>query len=244
MTLRLQSNSVARDQAARRAAAAAAAVGSAASRTYRNAGPEITTLIRLDHTHVLATFRRYRSHLSAARKRAIVAHVCLALEIHAQLEEEIFYRALFEAGCNTEELDESIQDHDEMRALIELLRPMTPRHAAYDQTFAKLLRTVLHHVAEEETLLIPMAQVRLRGRLRELGLKMTLRRLALLKPHAAEVATTTALTFPVCTAAAVAVVGAGLWLLLKRLTTATIRDTRRTRAALGRYSFGSTNKQR
>ncbi len=124
---------------------------------------------------------------------------------------------MFEAGSNTEELDRSIQDHDEMRALIELLLPMSPHHAAYDQTFCKLLRAVLHHVAEEETLLIPLAEVRLQGRLRELGLKMTLRRLALLKPHAAEVATTTALTFPVGTAVTVAGVCAGLWLLLRKL---------------------------
>jgi len=201
----------------RRAREAGAAVASAASRTYRNVGPEITTLIRLDHTHVLAAFRRYSPHSSPVRKRAIVGHVCLALEIHAQLEEEIFYRALFEADGSTEELDKSIQDHDEMRSLIELLRPMPARHPAYDQTFSKLLRAVLHHVAEEETLLIPLAEVRLRGRLRELGRKMTLRRLALLKPHAGEIVSTTAMTFPVGTAIAAAGVGAGLWLLLKRL---------------------------
>src|SRR5690242_2481446 len=65
----------------RRAREAADAIGSAASRAYRNASPEITTLIRLDHTHVLAAFRRYRAHASPARKRAIVAHVCLALEV-------------------------------------------------------------------------------------------------------------------------------------------------------------------
>jgi hypothetical protein len=201
----------------RRAREAAEAFGSAASKAYRNVGPEITTLIRLDHTHVLAAFRRYRSHVSPARKRAIVAHVSLALEIHSQLEEEIFYRALFEAGGNTEELDKSIYEHDEMRSLIELLRSMPPRHAAYDQTFSKLLRVVLHHVAEEETLLIPLAQTKLRGRLRELGRKMTLRRFALLQPHAAEIASTTALTFPVGTAVAAAGVCAGVWLLLKAL---------------------------
>ncbi len=48
-------------------------------------------MIRLDHTHVLALFRRFNRSASIRRKEAIVANACLALEIHATLEEEIFY---------------------------------------------------------------------------------------------------------------------------------------------------------
>jgi hypothetical protein len=201
----------------RRAREAAAALSSAAARTYRRASPEITTLIRLDHTHVLSAFRRYRSGSSAARKRAIARHVCLALQIHAQLEEEIFYRALFEAGVSTEELDKSVNDHEQMRALIELLESSDVENPAHDEIFARLIRAVIHHVAEEETILLPLAEVRLRDRLRELGWMMTVRRVELLRPHAGEVATTAALTFPVAAAAVAVGVCAGLWLLLKRL---------------------------
>jgi hypothetical protein len=200
----------------RRATEAADALRSAATRTYRKASPEITTLIRLDHTHVLAAFRRYHAGSSPARKRALAANVCLALEVHAQLEEEIFYRALSEAGI-TEAVDESVREHNEMRSLIEVLRATSPREAAHDEVFARLIRIVLHHVAEEETVLIPLAEVKLQDRLRELGWKMTVRRLELLRPHAAEVATTTALTFPVATALAAIGVCAGLWLLVRRL---------------------------
>lgn len=202
-----------------RAREAAAAVSSAASRASSRASPEITTLIRLDHSHVLSAFRRYRSRSSPARKRAIATHVCLALQIHAQLEEEIFYRALFEAGVSTEVLDKSVNDHEEMRSLINVLRATAAEDPGHDEAFARLIRAVIHHVAEEETVLLPLAEAKLQHRLRELGWKMIVRRVELLKPHAGEVASTAALTFPVATAVAAVGVCAGVWLVLRRLVT-------------------------
>lgn len=197
--------------------AASAAVGAAARRASKWTSPEITTMIRLDHTHVLAAFRRYRSHLPNGRKRAVVANACLGLEIHTQLEEEIFYPALFTQGSDTTELDRSIAEHDQMRSLIGRLRQMEPDDPNYDGVFRELIRTALHHVADEETTLLPWAELRLKGQLRELGWQMTMRRFELLKPHMAEAASTTAMTFPVLTTAAVVGLLAGAWLLIGRL---------------------------
>ena len=199
----------------RKIRAASAAVGAAATRASQWTSPEITTLIRLDHTHVLAAFRRYRSRLSGARKRALVANVCLGLELHAQLEEEIFYPALFAAGSVAGELDQSITEHDEMRLLIQRLRQMSPQDANYDGIFCELIRKALHHVADEETTLLPLAEVRLKGQLRELGWKMTVRRFELLKPHVGEAATTTAMTFPLLTGVAVAGLCTAAWLVFR-----------------------------
>ncbi len=201
----------------RKVNAASEAVRAAASRATGWTSPEITTLIRFDHTHVLAAFRRYRSRLPAPRKRALVANACLGLEIHAQLEEEIFYPALFAADAPEGELDQSIADHDEMRSLIERLRQMSPEDVRYDGMFCELIRCALHHVADEETTLLPWAELRLKDQLRELGWKMTLRRLELLKPHMAEAASTTALTFPVLTGAVAVGLCTAAWLLVRMM---------------------------
>ena len=198
--------------------AAGEALGAAATRASKWTSPEITTMIRLDHTHVLAVFRRYRSYLSGARKRALVANACLGLELHAQLEEEIFYPALFDQGGDTAELDKSVGEHDQMRSLIQRLRQMSPQDAHYDGVFCELIRAALHHVADEETILLPLAEVRLKGQLRELGWKMTVRRFELLKPRMGEAATTTVMTFPVLTGAAVAGVCMAAWLLFRGTT--------------------------
>jgi hypothetical protein len=198
--------------------AASAAIGAAASRASKWTSPEITSMIRLDHTHVLAAFRRYRSSLSGARKRALVANACLGLELHAQLEEEIFYPALFAQGSDTADIDRSIEEHDQMRSLIGRLRQMSPRDAHYDGVFCELIRNALHHVADEETILLPLAEVRLKAQLRELGWKMTVRRFELLKPHMGEAATTTVMTFPVLSGVAVAGLCMAAWLLFRGTT--------------------------
>lgn len=177
--------------------------------------PDITRMIRLDHTHALALFRRFRSGTSPGRKQALIANACLALEIHAQLEEEIFYPALREAIGHNEMLDKSAPEHGEMRVIIADLRAMEVGMPGFDETAHKLMRAVLHHVADEESCLLPLAEAHMPDRLGELGLQMTRRRIQLLRPHLGEVAVTTARSFPVLTAAsAVAVIALG-WLLVR-----------------------------
>lgn len=177
--------------------------------------PDITTMIRLDHTHVLALFRRFKPHTPPGKKRALVASACLALEIHALLEEEIFYPALREAIGPNEVLEKSEPEHDEMRKIIRMLRTMQPGDPNHDDTFRSLIRTVLHHVADEETTLLPRAEEALRDELGALGMEMTRRKLELLKPHLAEVTMTTARSFPLASAAAIGGLVAMGWLLFR-----------------------------
>ncbi|HVS76091.1 MAG TPA: hemerythrin domain-containing protein [Steroidobacteraceae bacterium] len=186
--------------------------------------PDITRMIRLDHTHVLAAFRRFRSRMPESRKRALVENVCLALEVHAQLEEEIFYPAMRAIAAAGEILDKSVPEHEEMRGQIRTLRGMEPFDAAYNETFRKLIRTVLHHVADEETTLLPLAEELMPDELGHLGRVMTRRRIELLRPHAAEAAATTIRTFPIGAAAAAAGVLGVAWLLLRGLARAASRS--------------------
>ena len=180
--------------------------------------PDITRMIRLDHAHVLAAFRRYRSRMSEVRRRALVENVCLALDVHTQLEEEIFYPAMRQIAAAGEILDKSVPEHEEARTLIRSLRGLGPLDPTYDETFRKLIRAVLHHVADEETVLLPLAEELMPDELGHLGRLMMQRRMELLKPHAAEAAATTIRTFPLGAAAAAAGVLAAGWLLVRGLT--------------------------
>lgn len=182
-----------------------------------NMTPDITRMIRLDHSHVLAAFRRFRSRMSETRKRALVENACLGLEVHTRLEEEVFYPAMRKIAAAEAVLDKGVPEHEEMRGLIASLRAMQPIDAAYDGTFRKLIRLVLHHVADEETVLLPLAEEHMPDELGHLGRLMTRRRIELLRPHAAEVAATTIRTFPIGTAAAAAGVLAASWLLVRGL---------------------------
>ena len=150
--------------------------------------PTVTNMIRLDHTHVLAAFHQYEADTPPGSKRAIVDSICVALEIHAQLEEEIFYPAMRAVPEGAAILDKSVPEHDEMRKLISKLRGMEADAADFDATVMELMRGVIHHVADEETVLLPAAEKLLANQISELGAKMTKRRFELVLPRTGEIA--------------------------------------------------------
>jgi hemerythrin superfamily protein len=175
--------------------------------------PDAVTMIRMDHAHVLALFHRFRRDTSQEKKRALIRNACLAIEVHAQLEEEIFYPALRGVLGADSTLDKSEPEHDEMRRVISELRQELTReqglHEPVDEKFYELMRLVMHHVADEETRLLPAAERLLGDQLSDLGVRMTKRRMELLKPHMGELAVTTARSFPAGAVAGAALLTAG-----------------------------------
>lgn len=158
---------------------------------FSKLSPKATDMIRFDHSHVMTNFHHYETLSSPGTKKALVNTICVALEIHAQLEEEIFYPAMRQLSLKDEAQvgGKSVPEHVEMRRIINKLRSMEATDSDYDDTVMELMRDVLHHVADEETVLLPEAE-RLLGseRLRELGAEMTARRVKLAVPRAGEIA--------------------------------------------------------
>lgn len=158
----------------------------------RRLSPTITNMIRLDHTHAMTTFHQYSQDKSADTKKALVNTLCLALEIHAQLEEEVFYPALKEVMPDDHTLLKSVPEHNELKGLITRLRHCQPEDPEFDVLLMELMRETIHHVADEETNLLPAAEKLLgNDRLRELGTDMTKLRLKLVAPHTGEIAVDT-----------------------------------------------------
>lgn len=149
--------------------------------------PSITHLIRLDHTHVMAVFHKYEPSLSPRVKKGLVDQVCLAVEVHATLEEEIFYPALREVSDN-EVLRKSEPEHYEMKQLIARLRNLPGDHAMLDPTFYTLMQNIIHHVADEETVLLPTAERVLAAELSDLGSRWNRRKLQLMAPKTPQLA--------------------------------------------------------
>src|SRR5688500_10911023 len=178
----------------------------------RKMGPSATDMIRADHTRVVAAFHRYKADSSPGKKRAIAAMICGALMVHARIEEEIFYPAMRAAGSAL--LDELEPEHEEMRGLIATLTGMQPNDPQYDLTFMELMRAVMHHVADEETMLLTNAETVLGERLGELGAQMGKRRLELMAPEAGQIIGSKARAMPGGSfAMAVGALLAGAWLL-------------------------------
>ncbi len=143
----------------------------------------ITDLIREDHRKVESLYQRYNG-LDGQRsaKRTLGEQICQELEVHAQLEEGIFYPAV-QAKLKDEGTDlvsEALKEHGEMKRLISQLRAQTLDDTKYDDTVRQLMTGVQHHVKEEESEMLPKAEQALGGELDRLGLQMQQRKQQLL----------------------------------------------------------------
>lgn len=166
--------------------------------------PTITDMIRFDHSHVMVTFHQYSKDKSPRVKKALADTICDALEIHATLEEEIFYPVMRQRDAKEPFIHEAEPEHDEMRRIIAELRRTSGADPRHDQLVMELMRDVIHHVADEETKLLPDAEAILgKQRLSEMGADMNIRRMQLLGPKAGKVAKEHVVGFSGSTAAMV-----------------------------------------
>jgi len=140
---------------------------------------DAVAMLKADHAEVHAWFEEYEKLGDRANKSKIklVAQICQALTIHAQLEEEIFYPAVREAGKDKEEdmVDEAVVEHASAKDLIAQLEEMDPEDDLYDAKVKVLGELIDHHVEEEEEEMFPKAR-KLKLDLVALGEEMAMRR--------------------------------------------------------------------
>ncbi len=124
----------------------------ATTRRTRRTGrrdPLAVTLLKKDHREVEAWFDEYEQLEDDAEKLALFDKIALALKIHTQIEEEIFYP---EARGDVEDdmLDEAYVEHAGAKKLIAEIEAMAPGDEFYDAKVKVLGEYIKHHVKEEE----------------------------------------------------------------------------------------------
>jgi hemerythrin superfamily protein len=166
--------------------------------------PTITDMIRFDHSHVMVTFHQYTRDKAPSVKKALADTICTALEIHATLEEEVFYPVMRQLDKGEPFIHKAEPEHNEMRRIIAELRRTSGSDPRHDRLIMELMRDVIHHVADEETTLLPQAESLMsKARLSELGSQMTKRRMELVAPKAGKLAKSHAVGFSGSTTAMV-----------------------------------------
>jgi hemerythrin superfamily protein len=141
-------------------------------------------LLKADHEHIKGLFRAYEAteERASQHKHGIAEQIFTEIEIHSKLEEEIFYPAV-RAKADQEGQDlvaESLEDHQAMAALIEILRTLEPQDEEFAARFEELMDTVEAHVEDEEEELFSEAEEWLSDALEGLGTCMLGRKEALL----------------------------------------------------------------
>lgn len=89
------------------------------------------------------------------RKAELATQICRELQIHAAIEEEIFYPAAAAVVRDPELIPEATVEHQSARDLIAKIERMDPRDELYDATVMVLGEYVRHHVKEEQDELFP-----------------------------------------------------------------------------------------
>jgi hemerythrin superfamily protein len=123
--------------------------------------PNATQSLRQDHKKVEGLFQKCQQAKSQDAKRRFAMQAMNELEVHAELEEQIFYPAVKKAIEETQLVEEAVQEHKEAKALIAQLKNMrgqTNGVEDFDEKFTELVDAVQHHVEEEEGEMFPKVE--------------------------------------------------------------------------------------
>ena len=138
--------------------AAKTATKTAAPAKAKPAPRDAIALLKADHEAVSQLFAEYEKTRSAPNKKALVAEICTALSVRAQIEEELFYPAVKAALKDTSLVPEATVEHATVKALIGQLEGVEPDGEMYDAKVKVLAEYVKHHVKEEQTEMFPKAK--------------------------------------------------------------------------------------
>jgi hemerythrin superfamily protein len=112
--------------------------------------------LKRDHRYVEKLFDRYLNTNDVAVKREAGPEIIRALELHADLEEAVFYPKVRSVDPGL--VDHGEQEHQEARRIMEQLKSIDMTHPQCEQLFRQLADSVLHHVESEEQQLFPKVQ--------------------------------------------------------------------------------------
>jgi iron-sulfur cluster repair protein YtfE (RIC family) len=131
-------------------------------------------ILTADHQKVKDLFEEYDSAEELSERKAIAEKVFHELDIHTQLEEDIFYPAVATSGGDEAKkiVAEARKEHEKVKRLIASLRKLEASDEKYDELFQELMRNVEQHVEEEEGELFPQAESDLGDDVEGLGEKM------------------------------------------------------------------------
>jgi len=137
-------------------------------------------LLKDDHKKVKELFTEFET-ADGRSKRRIANEAIMELDIHAAIEEEIFYPAMLEALKDEIVVAEAEEEHHVVHVLIEELRGMEKPDVHFDAKFTVLAENVKHHIEEEEKEMLSKAGKAGKELLDQLGEQMLERKEALMR---------------------------------------------------------------
>ena len=124
-----------------------------------NSRQDAVDVLKSDHEDVKRMFEAFKSlcerDASDIEKSAMAEQICMALSVHAQVEEEIFYPAVHPVIGDDALMDEAVVEHAGAKDLIAQISTMKPSDPLFDTKLTVLGEAVDHHVKEEQREMFP-----------------------------------------------------------------------------------------
>lgn len=134
-------------------------------------------MLKEDHQAVQQLFDEFEQTNNSRSKARIAREALTMLDVHAGIEEEIFYPAFQSEAEDAEDIVlEAEEEHHVVHLLIAELHEMEPSDPRFEAKFTVLAENVRHHIKEEEKEMLPKARKLGKERLAELGEQMGSRR--------------------------------------------------------------------
>jgi hemerythrin superfamily protein len=105
-------------------------------------------ILKQDHAKVKKLFDKTETADDREQKR-IFSQIKTELEIHAQIEENIFYPAMQRHDGLKELVADSLKEHNAMKALLQEMGTLSDRED-FEDNLEELIDNVEHHAEDEE----------------------------------------------------------------------------------------------
>ena len=139
------------------------------------------TLLTADHNRVRGLFARFTEAQESDDHQAmeeIARAIFVELAVHTQIEEEIFYPAVRDAGEEfSEEVAEAFEEHHVVKALMEEVTALPAGDEAWTAKMQVIVENVEHHASEEEQEMFPeVGKAMDKDALEDLGMRLDQRK--------------------------------------------------------------------
>jgi hemerythrin superfamily protein len=112
-------------------------------------------VLKQDHQKVKGLFQEVKQATDQAKRKELFNEIDTELEIHAHIEETVFYPAIEEHEEFKDMVAEALEEHQEAKTLLDELEELGADNHDFGSKLQLLIEAVEHHVQEEEGEMFP-----------------------------------------------------------------------------------------
>ncbi|HUR97842.1 MAG TPA: hemerythrin domain-containing protein [Pyrinomonadaceae bacterium] len=130
----------------------------------KDGAPDAIELLKTDHRTVETLFERVKAN-EDGNNAATFKKIKQELDVHAHIEENIFYPHLLEKGDKELKkiVREGLEEHGQVKSLLAELAALSGGSPTFRAKITVLMENVEHHVKEEENDMFQMAEDQIPG---------------------------------------------------------------------------------